>query len=59
MQIPDWFGGPDEEITDDELRAHLASKGLDPRTQPAFCVTEVANHWSLPIAEAQGLVSHL
>lgn len=59
--IPDWFqvDGEPTVITDDELRQHLASKGLDPATQPAPCVDEVARHWSLPIAEAQQMVWQL
>lgn len=60
-RIPDWFqvDGEPTEISDDELRKHLTSKGLDPVSQPAPCVDEVAQHWSLPIAEAQQLVSQL
>jgi hypothetical protein len=55
----DWHPELDKIISDDEVRKFLKTKGLDPRTQPAFCEEAVAKHWDLPIVEASRMVRYL
>lgn len=57
--MPPDFGGDDESVSDDDLRAFLKTRGLDPIAEPYPCSLAVAEEYKLPIAEAHVMVSGL